>query len=45
LKVTASIGVTKLKANDNIPSLIKRVDIALHEAKNSGKNKVVIMDN
>lgn len=42
LSVTISIGVSSLKAGaDSAPDLLKRADVALYEAKNSGRNKVV----
>ncbi|MGP2655830.1 sensor domain-containing diguanylate cyclase [Malaciobacter sp. WC5094] len=39
--VTASFGVTELKTNEDIDTAITRVDTAMYEAKQSGKNKVV----
>jgi len=38
--VTASFGVTQLKADDSIKSMLKRADEALYMAKGSGKNIV-----
>ncbi|MGM0410791.1 MAG: GGDEF domain-containing protein [Bacillota bacterium] len=40
-KVTCSFGVTELKKDDNIDILLKRVDDALYEAKENGRNKVI----
>jgi len=40
--VTASFGVTLFKNKDTTDSIVKRVDDALYEAKNSGKNQVKI---
>ena len=40
-KVTASFGVTALEKNDTPARLLKRVDVALYEAKNSGRNCVI----
>ncbi len=42
IPVTVSIGCAELKDGDNEKTLIERADKALYEAKNSGKNKVVI---
>lgn len=39
---TVSFGVTIFKKGDSIQSLIKRADNALYQAKDSGRNKVVI---
>lgn len=42
--ITTSIGVTKwLKNHDDINSLVKRADVALYEAKNTGRNRVIIL--
>ena len=38
--VTCSFGVTKYRYNESIEDIIERVDVALYEAKNSGKNMV-----
>ncbi len=40
-KVTCSFGMTLHAANESIDQSIKRADIALYEAKESGRNKVV----
>ncbi|MBJ7537641.1 transporter substrate-binding domain-containing diguanylate cyclase [Marinomonas transparens] len=39
---TASFGLTSFDGGDTIETLIKRADNALYEAKESGRNKVVI---
>ncbi len=39
-KITASFGVTILKDEDTVDSVIKRADEALYEAKHSGRNTV-----
>ena len=42
--VTCSIGVAEWEAGDNIDSLLRRADVALYEAKRTGRNKVVAAD-
>lgn len=42
LHVKASIGVAQMESDDTSELLLRRADIALYEAKNQGKNKVVI---
>ena len=39
-KVTASLGVTLFKADDDTDALIKRADEALYKAKREGRNRV-----
>ncbi|MBO8087723.1 MAG: GGDEF domain-containing protein [Marichromatium sp.] len=41
LKLTISIGVSELHANESLKDLIKKSDEALYEAKKTGKNRVV----
>lgn len=41
-KITCSIGVSMLKKGDDTESLIKRADIGVYKAKNSGRNKTII---
>lgn len=41
-KVTSSFGVTERRPGDVIHSILDRADKALYEAKDSGKNKVLI---
>ncbi|BAI81787.1 hypothetical protein DEFDS_P167 (plasmid) [Deferribacter desulfuricans SSM1] len=40
LKVTASMGVTESKMEDNVETLLKRVDNYLYKSKATGKNKI-----
>ena len=42
LPITMSFGVTQYQENDTIISLLKRLDIALYKAKESGRNRVII---
>jgi diguanylate cyclase (GGDEF)-like protein len=43
IQITVSLGAAALKPNDSKDRLFKRADKALYQAKNSGKNKVVIL--
>lgn len=40
IKVTVSIGATKVKATETFEAVFKRTDKALYNAKNSGRNQV-----
>ena len=40
LSVTASIGVTVLKADDTLDSVVERADALMYKSKNEGKNRV-----
>ncbi len=40
-QVTCSFGLAKFRLGDTIHSIIHRADIAMYEAKNTGRNKVV----
>ncbi|NWF64515.1 MAG: diguanylate cyclase [Chloroflexi bacterium] len=42
LSVTVSIGIAEADKKDNLESLIKKADTALYQAKNSGRNRVVV---
>ncbi len=44
LTVTASFGVTAVRAGDTSDSLVQRADVALYRAKNGGRNRVVSAD-
>lgn len=39
---TASFGIAKWTDNDTLDELIKRADIALYQAKEAGRNKIVV---
>ncbi len=39
---TISLGISTFEDNDTVESLIKKADIALYQAKNSGRNKSVV---
>jgi diguanylate cyclase (GGDEF)-like protein/PAS domain S-box-containing protein len=41
-RLTVSVGVTSLQQVDTIDSLLKRVDEALYNAKESGRNRVAV---
>ncbi|MBI2716112.1 MAG: diguanylate cyclase [Rhizobiales bacterium] len=42
--VTCSFGVAEWEAGDTIDVLLRRADMALYEAKRTGRNKVVVAD-
>lgn len=42
LQLTVSLGVSVARPGESLPTLYRRVDQALYEAKNTGKNKVVV---
>ncbi len=42
--VTASFGVTMLKAGDSAKTILKRADIALYKAKKCGRNQVQVQE-
>ncbi|SHE54076.1 diguanylate cyclase (GGDEF) domain-containing protein [Marinitoga hydrogenitolerans DSM 16785] len=45
IKITVSQGLALFDGNKNIDQLIKEADLALYEAKEKGKNKVVFFNN
>ncbi len=44
LKRTISLGVAEYNVSENITDFLKRTDIALYQAKNNGRNHVVISE-
>jgi two-component system cell cycle response regulator len=44
IAVTCSIGVAEWEPGDTIDKLLRRADVALYEAKRSGRNRVVAAD-
>ena len=42
IKVTLSLGIYEMKENDKDEDILKKADSALYEAKNTGRNKVVV---
>lgn len=40
--VTISLGVAQIKENETLDALLKRVDEALYNAKETGRNKVIV---
>ena len=42
-QVTASLGVTKIQPGENADTAVIRVDKALYEGKEQGRNRVVLM--
>lgn len=43
-KITTSIGVATLNENETTEDLIRRADVALYKAKNSGRNRIEISE-
>lgn len=44
LKITISLGVANYRTNQKISSLMKMADLALYQAKESGRNNTVLYD-
>ncbi|MBP3821243.1 sensor domain-containing diguanylate cyclase [bacterium] len=44
IKVTISLGIYQMKENDSDEDLLKKADKALYQAKNTGRNKVVVYE-
>jgi len=42
IKITASLGVGDLRADDTVETFIKRADEAMYKAKHNGRNRVVL---
>jgi diguanylate cyclase (GGDEF)-like protein len=44
VSITCSLGVAEWETGDTIDTLLRRADLALYEAKRTGRNKVVAAD-
>lgn len=44
ISITISIGCTRFCPHDDAESIFERADQALYKAKNSGRNKIVYLD-
>lgn len=44
VNLTLSVGLTEVRTNDTSESLYERADKALYEAKNTGRNRMVVAD-
>lgn len=43
MTITLSAGITKLEKNDIVSSVLKRVDMALYQSKNDGRNQYTVL--
>lgn len=43
MSITLSVGITQLDKNDTVSSVLKRVDVALYQSKNNGRNQYTII--
>jgi diguanylate cyclase (GGDEF)-like protein len=44
IRVTASIGISESNAVDSVATLLKRADDALYQAKQTGRNRVIVAE-
>ena len=42
LRITISLGASQFKVNDSIVEVFDRADAALYEAKNSGRDRIIL---
>ena len=42
INITASLGVSELRADDSFDAIVKRADDAMYQAKKNGRNQVVL---